>query len=113
MRTAIARTWPPTATTTVISSTPLAGDVTITRLTRGRWPAHSIGPSWPIRRRVCCVVHGTIWLAGLDPASVSASTWANLLGHPPGAGSWSGCSPPEPDAGRDSADRIARGAVVG
>jgi len=87
--TATARTRSPTATITVISRTPPAGEVTMTRLTRGLWPAHNIGPSWLIRRRACCVVQGTIWLAGLDPASVSASTWANLLGHPPAAGAWS------------------------
>ena len=86
----------------------------MTRLTRGLWPAASIGPSWLIRRRVCSVVHGTIWLVGLDPARVSASTWANRLGHPPACGAWSGWSPPEPGAGGlDSQDRIARRAVPG
>jgi hypothetical protein len=68
---------------TVISSTPLAGEVTRTRLTRGRCPADSSGPSWPIFFLACSVVHGAIWAGGRDPASVSASTWANLLGQAP------------------------------
>ena len=34
-------------------------------------------------RRACSLVHGTICRGGRDPASVSASTWANLPGQPP------------------------------
>lgn len=68
---------------TVISSTPLAGEVTRTRLTRGRCAADSNGPSWPILFLACSVVHGAIWSGGRAPASVSASACANLLGQAP------------------------------
>ena len=34
-------------------------------------------------RRACSLVQGTICLGGREPASVSASTWANLPGQPP------------------------------
>ncbi len=80
-RTASARTRVPMPTITAISSTPPAGEVTISRLTRGRCAVASIGPSWPILLRACSVVHGAIWLGGRDPARVSASTWANWLGQ--------------------------------
>jgi len=73
-RTATARTCEPSPTITVISRTPLAGELTMTRRTRGWYAVASIGPSWLIRRRACSVVHGMIWSAGRDPASVSAST---------------------------------------
>ena len=45
-------------------------------------PAASIGPSCRMRRRAWSVVHGVICPCGRDPASVSARTWANWLGHP-------------------------------
>jgi hypothetical protein len=34
-----------------------------------------------MRRRACSLVQGLIWPWGRDPASVSARTWANWLGH--------------------------------
>jgi hypothetical protein len=71
----------PNPTTAVISSTSGLGADVMIRRTRGRWPVASIGPSCLIRCRVCSVVQGLSWAAGLDPASVSASTWANWLGH--------------------------------
>jgi len=49
----------------------------MTRRTTGRSPVANSGPSNRIWRRACSVVHGASWLAGLEPASVSASTWAN------------------------------------
>jgi hypothetical protein len=85
-RTAMARDREPMSTMTVISRTPWTGEVTMTRRTRGWRDAASIGPSCLMRSRACSVVHGTSWLAGRDPASVSLSTCANWLGQVPAGG---------------------------
>ena len=82
--------------TTVISRTPPAGDDAISRRIRGRSPVASIGPSLLIRSLARWLVHGSICLAGLVPASVSARTWANRPGHgsaawPPGVAGASRC----------------------
>ncbi len=56
--------------------------------------AASIGPSRLMCRRACSLVHGTICLGGRDPASVSASTWANLPGQLPSGPRWPSGPPP-------------------
>jgi len=83
-RNASTRTRVPKRTTAVNSSTSGAGDAVMTRRTLGRWPVAIIGPSSRIRCKVCSVVHGVSCWGGLDPARVSARTWANWLGHLPG-----------------------------
>jgi hypothetical protein len=57
----------------------------MTRRTRGWTSAASLGPSCLMRRRASSLVQGLIWPWGRDPASVSARTWANWLGHAPAA----------------------------
>jgi hypothetical protein len=84
-RRASTRTRDPNPTTAVISSTSGVGADVMIRRTLGLWPVASIGPSCLIRWRVCSVVQGLSCVAGLDPASVSARTWANWLGHAGGS----------------------------
>ena len=80
-RAARARVRDPNPTMTETSTTSFTGRDVRTRCTLGRCSAASRGP----RRRMCArarsVVQGVIWLAGREPASVSARTWANWLGH--------------------------------
>ena len=102
-RMAMACTSAPTAMIAVISSTPLAGELTMIRRTRGCAPRASIGPSWLIRRLACCVVQGASCSADLAPASVSASTWANRLGQAPAPGTGS-AEPGSAAAGLRAAD---------
>ena len=80
-RAAKARVRDPNPTMTETSTTSSTGRDVRTRCTLGRCSAASTGP----RRRMCArarsVVQGVIWLAGREPASVSARTWANWLGQ--------------------------------
>src|SRR5215470_9934011 len=113
-RTASAWTRFPKPTTTVISMTSAVGWKVTTRRTRGCWPAESCGPSRWMRSRARSVVHGASWRGDRDPASVSASTWANWLGHAAdGAGELG--RPPEPGGtgdGRESG-RAGEAGVLG
>ena len=87
-RRASARTRGPTPTTTDTSITPAVGRDVTTRRTTGCCPPASIGPSLRMRLRARSVVQGTSWPGGRDPASVSASTWANRLGQTAAGGSF-------------------------
>ena len=102
-RAARARVRDPNPTMTETSTTSSTGRDVRTRCTLGRCSAASRGP----RRRMCArarsVVQGVIWLAGREPASVSARTWANWLGHRSGSAS------PPPRSRRRSSSPLALG----
>ena len=78
---ASARARPAMPTTMDISTTSGAGRDVMTRRTTGRWLAISSGPSLRMCDRARSVVHGVTCAGGREPASVSASTCANRLGH--------------------------------